>query len=271
METNLAIIDERLTKEINPIIGRAMAITVKTVAEKEVAVVERNLISDLIKVVIADFEKPKGSTYKAWKDVVAQEKGHLDPLETAKRTIGDKIGTFDLDMKRLREKEETEALAEAQRLFDIQVKEAQGRIDEILAGVTDIDETIELLNMELKREDLADVQRQKLESQLETQYALKENNQEKAAEIQARAAEPVFTAPRLVVPDTKVKGASCRFELMPQVVNKMALIKAVANGTVPDTVLDVNMGALKKYVNMMKRATPGVSFTEKAVVSGRSR
>ena len=268
---NLAIIDERLTKEINPLVERAIAITVETVAEKEVAVAERNLISDLIKVVKADFEKPKGSTYKAWKDVVAQEKGHLDPLETAKRTIGDKIGTFDLDMKRLAGIAEAAARIESQRLFDIQVKDAQEKVDAILAGVEDIDETITLLNMELKRDDLTDVERQKLETQLETQHALKENNQEKAEEIQARAAEPVFTAPRPVVENTKVKGSSSRFELVPQVVNKMALIKAVANGTVPDSVLDVNMGALKKYVNMVKKPLPGVATTERAIVSGRSR
>ena len=125
--------------------------------------------------------------------------------------------------------------------------------------------------MELKREDLTDIERQKLETQLETQHALKENDQEKVEEIAAQAAEPVFVAPRPVSHDTKVKGASSRFELVPTVVNKMALIKAVAAGTVPESVLDINMGQLKRYVNMVKKPIPGVSSTETAVVSGRSR
>jgi len=271
METNLQVIDQRLTEGIPPLVEKAQALIVSTVKEKEFAVVELNLVSELIKVVKADFEKPKGSTYKAWKDVVAQEKGHLDPLEAAKETIRGKIGTFDLDMKRLQEKADAAVLVERQLIFDKQVTEAQEKINAILAGVEDIDETITLLNMELKREDLTEIERQKLETQLETQYALKENDQEKAEEIQARAYEPVFTPPRLVVPDTKVKGASSRFEYVPEVVNLMALIKAVANGTVPDTVLDVNMGQLKRYVNMVKKPIPGVSYTEKAVVSGRSR
>jgi len=192
---------------------------------------------------------------------------------SAKETIRQKIGAFDLEMKRLREEEERKALEEQQRLIEAQIAEAQKMIDDILGKTADIDETIELINMELKRDDLTEVERQKLETQLELSHAIKENNQEKVEELHARAAEPIFISPTLrpAVPDTKVKGASTRFELVPQVVNKVTLIKAVANGTVPDTVLDVNMGALKKYVNMMKRAIPGVTYTEQAVVSGRGR
>lgn len=273
MDTNLAVIEKELTKETDPIVNDAMALSVSTVAEKEIAVTQMNLVNGLIKKVKETFEPIKQKTRAAWQEVVDQEKKHLLPLDTARETIRGKIGTYDLEMKRLREEEERKAREEAQRAYEEQLAEAQAMIDAILAKTVDIDETIELINMELKRDDLNDIERQKLESQLDIANATKENNQEKVEEIHARAAEPVFIppTPRLVVPDTKVKGASSRFELVPQVVNKMALIKAVANGNVPDTVLDVNMGQLKKYVNMMKRATPGVTYTEQAVVSGRGR
>lgn len=273
MDTNLAVIEKELIKETDPVVNGALTLTVSTVAEKEIAVSEMNLVNGLIKKVKETFGPIKKKTDEAHKEVVAQEKRHLLPLETAILTIKQKIGTFDLEMKRRREEEERKALEEAQRAHEEQLAEAQKMIDEILAKTQDVDETIDLINMELKRDDLTEIERQKLESQLEISYAIKENNQEKVEEIHARASEPVFVppTPRLVVPDTKTKGASTRFELVPQVVNKMALIKAVANGTVPDTVFDVNMGALKKYVNMMKRATPGVSCEERAVVSGRGR
>jgi hypothetical protein len=184
-----------------------------------------------------------------------------------------KIGQFDLEMKRLREEEERRQREEAQRIINEQMKAAQDKIDGILSQSQDIDETIELINMELKRDDLNDIERQRLEGQLNVEVARKENNQAKVEEIQAQAAEPVFITPtpRMVVPETKVFGASTRVELDPSVVNKMALIKAVANGNVPDSVLDVNMGQLKRYVNMMKRPVPGVATTERAVVAGRGR
>ncbi|MFA5458348.1 MAG: hypothetical protein WC261_12040 [Synergistaceae bacterium] len=272
METNLALIEKELIKETDPVVNGALVLNVSTVAEKEIAVSEMNLVNGLIKKVKETFGPIKEKAHAAHKEVCDQEKRHLLPLETAILTIKQKIGTFDLEMKRLREEEERKAREEAQRAYEEQLAEAQKMIDEILAKTQDVDETVELLNMELKRDDLNEIERQKLESQLDIAIATKDNNLEKVEEIHARASEPVFVppTPRLVVPDTKTKGASTRFELVPQVVNKMALIKAVANGTVPDTVLDVNMGQLKRFVNMMKRPVPGVSCEEKAVVSGRA-
>ncbi len=270
---NLAVIEKELTQEINPVVERAMALIVTTVKEKEFAVIEMNLVNELIKKVKADFEDPKKKAHETWKAIVTQEKGHLDPLEAAKTTIREKIGTFDLEQKRLAEAEEARLREEARKAFEAQQAEAQKMIDDILAKTQDVDETIELINMELKRDGLTEAERQKLEAQLEISYAIKENNQERVEEIHAQAAEPVFVppTPRLVPANTKVKGASSRFELVPQVVNKMALIKAVANGMVAESVLDVNMGQLKRFVNMMKKAVPGVAVKEQAIVSGRGR
>jgi hypothetical protein len=270
MDTNLAVIEKELTKKTDPVVNGAMALVVTTVAEKGIAVTEMNLINGLIKQVKETFGPIKEKTHAAHKEVCAQENRHLLPLDTAKNAIREKIGTFDLEQKRLAEAEEARLREEARIAFEKQQAEAQKMIDDILAKTADIDETIELIGMELKRDDLSEIEVQKLEAQLEISYAIKENNQERVEEIHAQAAEPVFVPPTpRLVPDSKVKGASSRFELVPQVVNKMALIKAVANGMVPETVLDVNMGQLKRYVNMMKKPTPGVSYIEKAVVSGR--
>ncbi len=275
MEANLAVINRELSQEINPVVERANALIVATVKEKEVAVFEMNIINQLIKKVTEDFSKSKKATYDAWKEVVAQEKGHLDPLETAKQTIRQKIGTFDLEQNRLAEIEAARVREGARKEYEKQLEAAKEKIDAILSKTQDIDETIELLNMELKRDDLTEVEIQKLEAQLELSYAAKENDQSRIEEIHAQAAEPVFVPPTattgLASTNTKVKGASTQFVLIPEVVSKPALIKAVANGLLPDTILDVNQGKLKTYVNMVKKPIPGVGITKQAVVSGRGR
>jgi hypothetical protein len=57
--------------------------------------------------------------------------------------------------------------------------------------------------------------------------------------------------------------------LIPQVVNAMALIKAVAEGNVPPSVIDFNMSNIKKLVNAGMKL-PGVTVTEQRNVSVRS-
>ncbi|MFA5706859.1 MAG: hypothetical protein WDA41_10930 [Candidatus Neomarinimicrobiota bacterium] len=272
MHTNLAVIEKSLTEEISPVLRRANELTVTNTADKEVAALELNAINALIKRVVDDFADPKKKAHEAWKAVVAQEKGHLEPLEEAKQTIREKIGQYDLEQKRLAEIAERKRIEEARRIHEEQLAEAQTMIDSLISTAADVDETIELINMELKRDDLTDIERQKLESQLNIELARRDDNQAAVEEAQARAEAPVF-----VVPDTpraeptKVKGASTRYEYVPEVVNKTTLLRAIAAGKVPETVIDINMGQLKRYVNMVKQAVPGVVCTEKAVVSGRAR
>ena len=63
-----------------------------------------------------------------------------------------------------------------------------------------------------------------------------------------------------VKPD--VKGVSARKVRVPTVANKQAIIAAVAKGEAPESILDVNMGALKKYVNLgSNMRVAGVNIT----------
>ena len=49
METNLALIEKELIKETDPVVNGALVLNVSTVAEKEIAVSEMNLVNGLIK------------------------------------------------------------------------------------------------------------------------------------------------------------------------------------------------------------------------------
>jgi len=77
METNLATIEKELMKETDPVVKGAMALVVSTVAEKEIAASELNLINDLIKKVKETFEPIKQKARAAWQEAVDQRRRPL--------------------------------------------------------------------------------------------------------------------------------------------------------------------------------------------------
>lgn len=87
-------------------------------------------------------------------------------------------------------------------------------------------------------------------------------NEEKAAEI--RNGVPVVTAPVLADTKPKVTGITRRSTWSGEVVDKMELIKAVAEGRAPATLLDVNTTVLNQMARALKSemAYPGVRAVE---------
>jgi hypothetical protein len=261
MEKTLAVIEEELTEETNPVVSTANALTVSTVEEKRIAVSEMGIVKELIKKVREVFGPIKQKAHAAHQEACEQEKKHLLPLETALSAIKKKIGAFDLEVKHRKEEEQ-------RRIVNEQKAKAQERIDEILGSTADIDEIIEIISKELKRTDINSIERHELEAQLKlATCAAKESSEEEIKE--AQTSESVFVPPVLSVPETKVKGSSTHFTLIPQVIDKSALIKAVADGIVPDNILDINQGRLKRHVNAIRKTVPGVTCTEEAIISSR--
>jgi hypothetical protein len=261
MEKTLAVIEEELTKKTNPVVSTANALTVSTVEEKRIAVSEMGIVKGLIKKVEETFKPIKQKARAVHQEIRAQEKKYLLPLETALATIKDKIGAFDLEMKHRKEEEQ-------QRIINEQKAKALEKIDNILASTADVEEIIEIIGKELERTDLNSIERQELEIyHMMATCAAKESSEEEIKE--AQTSEPVFAPPVLSVPETKVKGSSTHFTLIPQVVDKLALVRAVADGIVPDNILDINQGRLKRHVNAIRKTVPGVTCTEEAIISSR--
>lgn len=79
----------------------------------------------LKKKVEADFADSKTATYAAWKVVVAQEKGHLDGIEEARKIDKQKIGDWQMkqeDIRRMQERAAQEVARKAAE--DAQIKAA---------------------------------------------------------------------------------------------------------------------------------------------------
>ncbi len=119
----------------------------------------------------------------------------------------------------------------------------------------------------------AERKRQEEAQQEEAEELIADGNMEEA---EAVLDSEVVTAP--VVPvaqvDKTVKSgagsATVRKDIKVEVVKKFQVICAVRNGDLPETLLDVNIGAAKRYAKASGlTAMPGFRITDTAIVSGR--
>ena len=113
-------------------------------------------------------------------------------------------------------------------------------------------------------------EREKLEAQAAKAEAA--GKTERAELLQERAAS-VVAAPVAIAEPPKVEGVSKRVTYKAVVVDVMALVKAVAAGTVPVTVLVPDQAALNRMANALKGQLnyPGVTVEAETVISSRSK
>lgn len=97
------------------IVGESKAIFVRNDDEYRYAAHLLLGIKDTLKEIKKTFEPIKTKVHAAWKETLAQEKVHEDPLLEAERVIKGKIAEYTTEQKRLRLEEEKRLLAEARR------------------------------------------------------------------------------------------------------------------------------------------------------------
>lgn len=117
---------------------------------------------------------------------------------------------------------------------------------------------------EARLQELARKEQERLEKAAEkkAEKAEAKGNTERAAEI--RESVPVVAMPTVAVARPKVEGIARRSTWSGEVVDKMALIKAVAAGKAPATLLAVNQTALNQMARALKDelSYPGVKAVE---------
>lgn len=110
-------------KEVSSYLEQARSFRISS--PEDLALVDAHCAAGLAlkKKIEADFEDSKATTYKAWKAVVAQEKGHLDGIDEGRKHDKALIETWNNEQVRL-------AAIEAARLQDIEKKRLE---DEAIA------------------------------------------------------------------------------------------------------------------------------------------
>lgn len=257
-----------LQQQLVPVITHAKALKVNSDEELVIAKDVAQTIKAFQKEVDSTFDQIIERAHVTHKEALAQKKKHMDPLVEAEKRIKRLIGDY-LTLAENERKKEAERLAEiARQERETELHKIQSEIDEKLTQYSGIEEKIGAL-----QEALADADHDKfalVNAKLAALYAEQQKLTSEAAQTQESAnVLNLIPSPVLNVQAPKIKGLSSKVNLIPQVVNAVALIKAVAEGTVPPTVIEFNMSNIKKLVNAGMKL-PGVAVTEQRNVSVRS-
>ena len=254
---------EKLEQRIDPKVKVATGLIVK---DSEGIALARNMVQDIrrLKKEIEDtFDPIIQKAYQAHKEAVAQKKRYIEPLDKAEAIIRQKITDCVTEIER-RQREEAEKEAEKERRAREQALERERkRLDKLCEKAVSLYQELEIIENELKREGLSEIEIAALEARRNAVLARIQQSDEqiieKQAAIQEKASEPVTAVLR---PAVKLAGFSIVEDKEVIIVNAIALIKAVAEGKVPVSIITFDMKAIKKLVTA-GMTLPGVAVQTK--------
>lgn len=186
-----------------------------------------------IKAIEAEFKPDIQSAHELHKSLLDRAKRLQAPFKEAQSIVDAEIKRDYLERERIRREEERKAQEAAEAERRAQEAQQQATVDELIeAG--DVDGAEALLNSE------------------------------------------VVTAPTMPAPkvDKTIKSdlgsTTVRKDISVTVADKMAVVRAVATGQLPETLVDVNLSRAKQYAKASGLTTmPGFRVVEDAIVSGR--
>lgn len=261
---------QQIEQKTTDIVSQAGALVIANHEQEQAGVDFIKAIKVLRKEVDATFDESIGKAHEAHKSMIAAKKKHADPLDAAERLVKGKIVYFQDEQEKLRRLEQARLEEQARKEQQKRIDAAMKRVNGLLEKSTDINGQISALEAEQAKEDLNDEDRATIDHRLNLLRVKRDNlNQavlDKTAEVER--AQYVAPVPTVAAPAPKAQGASSRVVKKAVVQNLMQLIKAVAAGQVPPSVLDPNMSALDKMVNA-GAIVPGVGFTEDRRLSVR--
>lgn len=263
-------------KEIKELEGKALSITeyaggLEVASEEDMTVAHSHLkaIKGLIKEVKETFDPVVEAAHATHKKSVAAKNKHLEPLTSAEGVIKGKIGGYMDICERQREEEERLAREKAIKEQEKKLKAAKKRIVKLIEEGGDLQEQIARLEKESEDPELTEAEEAAFTAQLEVLRAQVEGNAEKVEAKKAEVVEPTYIPPVApVTPRPKVKGLSSSVKKVGTVTNPTVLIKAVAAGTIPVTVIKFDMAAINKLLNA-GMTLPGVNAKDDRIIAVR--
>lgn len=200
------------------------------------------------------FDPIVDAAHRAHKVAVEQRKGLLTHALDAERTLKARMALYEQEQERKRREAEAAAARERARL------EAEERA-RVAAE---------------QRRLQAEAEEQRLVEAVKAEQAGDKDAAERLVaapvEVAPVVPKPVFVPPVVAVQAPRVEGVSFRDEWSAEVVDLSALVKAVAGGTVPLTVIKADQVALNGLARSLREAMsiPGVKAVSRRVVAARS-
>ena len=259
-----------LEKEMTPLVARANTVRITNDAELTIA---KGVVQDIkayLKRAYEELDPQCEATHKAHQVALDQKRKYtaaaLAAEKWVKKLIADYLDYLDSEKKRKAQL----AIEAAKKEQAERLQIMQNDIQQQLGLVVTVEEKIEALLVKLA--GTADADRQTI-SLINTQLANLYREQDKIDEMASQSVKPtasmgeVILLPVMASPP-KIKGVSTKMELIPEVTNPMGVVKAVASGQIPLTVIEFNMQNIKRLGNAGVKI-PGVTFTSQRNVSVR--
>ena len=256
--------------EVTPVLVQAQGLVITTHEQVSYANETRKAIKELKAKVVAAFGEPKKKAHETWKLLVTKESEHLKPLDEAYDLIGKKIGEF-LSLEEKREKEERRKLEEeAAKAQAAELARIEKKTAALLEKAGGLNEQIMVLATNIDDPSTTEEEAVVMRKQLAALVAQRDKAEASVAAQQAKAREAAVTPiiPAASTPAPKVAGLSTREKKTGIVCDKGALIGAVAAGTLPQDLLDINPSVLNKLVNA-GMVLPGVQVNIEKIVATR--
>jgi hypothetical protein len=200
------------------------------------------------------FDPIVDAAHKAHKVAVEQRKGLLTHALDAERTLKARMALYEQEQERKRREAEAAAARERARL------EAEER--ERVAAEQ------KRLQAEAEEKRLAEAVQAEQRGDTETAERLVSA----PVDIAPVVSKPVFVPPIMAPPAPRVEGVSFRDEWSAEVTDLSALVKAIAGGTVPLTLVKADQVALNGMARSLREAMkiPGVKAVSKRNVAARA-
>lgn len=268
MDIEMVNTTEVLNRSIAPVVAEAQAMVITCTEQAEAANERRKVIKELMGKVKVTFGEPKKKAHEVWKMLVGRETEYLAPLEKAYEAIGIKLGAYVQAEEAARRVLQQRLEDEAQKRQTAELARIEKKTAALLEKAGDTNEQIETLQAALDSPETTDGEAASLRAKLSILIAQRDKA---AAELEAQAAkvEQAAAAPVPVcAPAPKIAGLSTRTVKKGAVTNKAQIVMAVASGSLPMELLDVNQTALNKLVSA-GAIVPGVTVREERVVATR--
>lgn len=207
------------------------------------------------------YGKHIAAAHKMHKSLCDSAKKFYIPIDEAVQIIDKGIGAFATEQKRLKELADQQAREEQEAAQKKIMDAATAKINKALASTGKIEQQIIDMQAIVDNADSSETEIELASRQIEVLRMKLDTHTEKAAQIQKTAEQAVDALP--VASPASVsyqKTAGVKVKKIGEVINKTALIKAVAEGKIPDVVFDINQGHINRLINM------GIVFPTDAVI-----
>ena len=250
---------------VNPIVDEAKSLVVVTVEDVDVARSLGKRINTMIATIKDDFKASKEAADKAHKVICAQEKNHLDPLDSAKRLVAGKISTWDTaERNRIAEEQRKEREAEEKRR-NLALAAAQKKLDKLKESAANETALLAQLTESLDSDTLSDEEAQVIRAEIQTIETKINATMDKVQAVEQKV-EEVAQPVMMEAPVQNIKTATGVKQVKEVTsVNMKTLVRWLASPDCPvdpDTLLKVQDGALKQMIQRMN--IPGVSWSFKS-------